>query len=96
MEHWIERAACAGDLPARYELDEGPHREPRAMRDRRAALLCAGCPVQAECAWDALVHSDVGVVRAGLWLAPGTNPRAPDEAAQRRLAAIAHGVGVTG
>ncbi|MDA3644391.1 WhiB family transcriptional regulator [Saccharopolyspora indica] len=49
--HWDERAVCSGTM---LELWFGPqdYDEPRDQtrwRQRRAAEICAGCPVRTEC-----------------------------------------------
>ena len=64
---WQDRAACA-----RHRLDPEPPYGAGAglLIHRYAAAYCAGCPVLAECARDALAHRDIGVVRAGVYCAP--------------------------
>lgn len=68
MGEWRESAQCVGDDPDRYVLDHGPHFVEHTERQRVAAELCDGCPVRRECAIDALLRSDRGVVRGGIWL----------------------------
>lgn len=66
---WRAEAQCVGADPARYVLDEPPHYlPPNAVRQRTAEALCEGCPVARECAYEALLKEDVGVVRGGVWL----------------------------
>lgn len=75
MATWHEQAKCAGDELAKYSLDEAPYFVEPHHRAEAAAALCAGCPVMEDCAADALLHHDRGVVRAGEWLRyTGANP----------------------
>ncbi|AJE32552.1 hypothetical protein B842_03495 [Corynebacterium humireducens NBRC 106098 = DSM 45392] len=90
MGHWANRAACRGEDPTRFVLDEQPHLVPADKRDRVAFQLCAGCPVRAECAQDALTHRDVGVVRAGVWIGLHPSASRPTNKAIRQLAARAN------
>lgn len=84
MTSWRDKAQCAGDNPRRYTLDEkGEFFVVSVERQMRAWELCQGCPVKAECAEDALIGKDVGVVRAGTWIPCGR--RQPTAARQALL-----------
>ncbi|HAT1133941.1 TPA: WhiB family transcriptional regulator [Corynebacterium striatum] len=62
---WRYVAKCAGDDVNTYDLESR-----RIIKDKAAVAreLCAGCPVKAECAADALRFDAWGTVRAGIWL----------------------------
>lgn len=65
---WWRHGKCVGMEPEMFDLSEGPYMVPPPERERIAKRLCRGCPVMRECAADAIVHRDVGVVRAGVWI----------------------------
>ncbi|RJO79333.1 WhiB family transcriptional regulator [Nocardia panacis] len=52
---WRDRAACAGQDPRRWDVENLPADDP----DGAAARLCANCRVQVQCARDALVPVDI-------------------------------------
>lgn len=82
---WRDRALCAG-----RPLSEA---HPHVRGDQRvtaARRYCAGCPVVAECAADALTFRDTGIIRAGVWL-PQYDDRTALKRARARLAVIAEG-----
>lgn len=64
---WRERAACAGDDDFLAEGEAGPSVD-------RARLVCAGCPVTADCLWWALSRREP----FGVWA--GTTPSEREEA----------------
>ncbi|MBU5654319.1 WhiB family transcriptional regulator [Corynebacterium aurimucosum] len=66
MNHWWEKAQCAGQPLNNYVLT--------GQRDKQATArqLCQHCPVKPQCAYDALEHQDSGVVRAGVWIPEDT------------------------
>ncbi|MEY8042352.1 WhiB family transcriptional regulator [Saccharopolyspora cebuensis] len=69
-DHWIHRAACVGTM---LELWFGPdhYTEPRDQqrwRQRRAAEVCATCPVRTDCLAEELARplSEQHGIRGGL------------------------------
>lgn len=66
MDHWWERAQCAGQPLNDYILTGQRNKQATARQ------LCQHCPVKPQCAWDALEHQDSGVVRAGIWIPEDT------------------------
>ena len=77
---WTERAKCFGDDTDNYDAENFRGTGGRA----RAARLCTGCPVMAECAAFALTTHAGGYVYAGIPL-PQHNT---DKKVRARLAAI--------
>lgn len=79
---WIHRAQCLGTDPEAFDLTSSKELTERygeeLTRDQVAELLCAGCPVMAECAAEALLPLAVGTVRAGVWIpqVKASKPRA--------------------
>lgn len=65
---WRDRAKCKGADPRLYELAHLRTNAATAVRKSTAAALCAGCPVLRDCAADAYIHEDIGVVRGGVFL----------------------------
>lgn len=94
-QDWREAAQCAGQDPAAWDVEAWP-RLPKggdraAVHNSRAAALCTGCPVLAECAADALKPLAVATVRAGVAIPP--NPTGdPRRRVLARLQDIARGV----
>lgn len=74
---WIDRAACRGLDPERFDV---PHEIGNAIRRSQfdrvleflvpAAAPCARCSVARECARDALECNDVSVIRGGVAIPP--------------------------
>lgn len=66
MNHWWERAKCAGQPLNDYVLT--------GQRDKQATArqLCQHCPVKPQCAYEAITYEDSGVVRAGVWIPEDT------------------------
>lgn len=64
---WRDRAKCKGADPRLYELAH-LRTNATAVRKSTSAALCAGCPVLRDCAADAYIHEDIGVVRGGVFL----------------------------
>lgn len=63
---WRDRAACA---QRKGTLDPSLPGIPGRFTARVAAQYCEGCPVIAACAADARENGDIGVVRAGIYIA---------------------------
>lgn len=59
---WVKQAKCANSDPRKFDPVGRPH------KNRIAAKLCAGCPVIAQCAQDALHYQDEGIIRAATWI----------------------------
>jgi len=66
---WWEDAACRTADAELFFTPEGLTREQRRATERRAKLICARCPVRAQCLEAALV----GEERHGIW--GGLSPR---------------------
>ena len=86
---WLTKALCAGLPPHDFDLAASHKHASREGKNEIARRLCDGCPVIGECADDALEHRDFGVVRAGVWLEPGSSGLIPSAGAVRRLRRIA-------
>lgn len=82
---WFNHAMCAGMDSEKFTVRTNP--VPNGPVVKQARALCAGCPVIAECADDALLHRDTGVIRAGIPLRFGGQQYEDD---RRALAAAAH------
>lgn len=83
IPEWHERAECAA-----HGCDPSLEGTPPRYRARVAAEYCAGCPVMAQCAVEALRNVDTGVVRAGVFL-DAYNGRYHRPVKRRQLEAIA-------
>lgn len=82
---WQDKAKCLGRPVNDYDLAIGKWKDKRG----RAAQLCQGCPVIAECAQDVLERGVFGLVRAGLWFegkAPIKQSKNPKTIRLRQLA----------
>lgn len=86
---WVDSAQCSGDDPAKYVLNAPPFFVRVAKREQTAWALCRDCPVRRECAEDALIHRDIGVVRGGVWLDAGKKGSYLTKTAKRQLIAAA-------
>lgn len=82
---WFKAAMCSGMDPEKFTVRTVP--VPNGPIWKAAQEVCAGCPVVAECADDALLHRDTGVIRAGIPLRFGGQQYEDD---RRALAAAAH------
>lgn len=85
IPEWHERAECA-----KHKCDPSLTGTPPGRLKRVAASYCAGCPVMAECAAEALRNTDTGVVRAGMFI-DNSNGRYHRPEKRRQLEAIAKG-----
>lgn len=83
VPEWHERAACAA-----HRCDAGLEGTPPGKRPSVAARYCAGCPVMAECAAEALSTRSTGVVRAGIFI-PATSSSYLHPSKRRVLQSIA-------
>ena len=83
IPEWHERAECAA-----HGCDPSLEGTPPRYRARVAAEYCAGCPVMAQCAGEALRNVDTGVVRAGVFI-DNSNGRYHRPEKRRQLEAIA-------
>ena len=63
---WHELAECA-----RHRCNPSLEGTPPKKLQRVARSYCAGCPVMAECAAEALQNTDTGVVRGGMFIPQG-------------------------
>ncbi|RAV32366.1 WhiB family transcriptional regulator [Corynebacterium heidelbergense] len=88
---WMDRAACHGVDAALIDASPTRGRNLGAIH-RYAAELCRECPVQRECAADALATRAEGVIRAGVPVPERAGNKVRRRMAFTRLRAIA-GVG---
>lgn len=86
MRNWQKYAKCAGDDdPERYHFEDGD----RGVVER-AAVLCEGCPVMAECLKDAFREINITKILESA----GLKPRDPEEDVVYQLGAIRGGIPV--
>lgn len=78
---WYHEAACINKPIDNYTTNRVSI--PKQTRDDYAQTVCTNCPVVASCAADALIHADIGVVRAGVWLDSTKHNQTPE--LQKRL-----------
>lgn len=72
-EDWSSRAACLDLSPKDFGRpdNEGVYHFLKRMEKRGETLSCPrSCPVMAQCALDALIHKDIDVIRAGVYIFP--------------------------
>lgn len=46
---WLDKAACKGKPVEWFVSERGSRKSSRPPQERRALILCAGCPVMEEC-----------------------------------------------
>lgn len=64
MISWQGKAACRGpDVMMLFFGPDGEKQPERGIRERKAKVVCAACPLQAQCLDYALRHP----VRYGVW-----------------------------
>lgn len=79
---WQERAACRGIGSALFFGPDGERGRDRAVREREAMKICAGCPVRTDCLEHALrTPEDFGV-----WGGTGEEDRAAERRRRRSAA----------
>lgn len=69
---WRDHAQCGGRF-REFEIETNKTSEEE--KQTTAEMLCAGCPVMAECAEDALERESWGTIRGGVWLSPRIRDR---------------------
>lgn len=88
---WQSAAQCRGKATV---FDAIANTRQVHFRKKWAASACAGCPVVAECARDALSTNAYGVVRAGMYLyrqQGSSSSVTADDQLRERLWAIGYG-----
>lgn len=66
---WTDDARCGRRTVEYYDIDNIPYLSDNLMYWVEAQSRCAGCPVMAQCAAEAIKYRDKGVIRAGQPLA---------------------------
>lgn len=83
-QSWRKGAKCVGSDLSLWEVT-GSH-APATVDVSMAMGYCANCPVVRQCATDALLSCDTGVIRAGIPIPPpGTSARGGREQAKTAL-----------
>jgi len=80
---WRDRAACKGMPLELFFGRDGERQAEREERERRAAAVCARCPVWVECLEYALTQPE----HYGVWGGSGENARRLERRRRQRAAA---------
>ena len=71
---WIWDGKCVTERIPEHQFDVDARGYKGLAAQREARRLCAGCPVMKDCAGDALLTGDSGVVRGGVALNTNLGP----------------------